>query len=55
MPGDTDIEGLALPFIVGMAVGLALGRTALDSIPLGVVVGLACFGLLALGRQRIVP
>ena len=55
MPSDTDIEGLALPFIVGMAVGLALGRTALDSVLLGVVVGLACFGLLAWGRQQLIP
>ena len=55
MAPNTDIEGLALPFIIGMAVGLALGRTALDNILLGAVVGFVCFGLLAWGRQQLIP
>jgi hypothetical protein len=55
MARDIDIDGLAVPFIVGMAVGLALGRTALDSLPLGVVVGLVLVVVLAALRRRLVP
>ena len=54
MPTNTEIEGLALPFTFGVAIGLALGRTLLQSTPAGVAIGLVLFALLAWGRNQLV-
>ncbi len=54
MPASTQIEGLALPFTFGMAIGLAFGRTLLQSTLAGVVIGLVLFGLFAAVRSRLI-
>ncbi|WP_185903271.1 hypothetical protein [Halonotius terrestris] len=54
MVDASTIEGLALPFVFGMAFGLAVGRTLLGNALLGVIIGLAFFGLFAVIRNRIV-
>jgi len=54
MLASTQIEGLALPFTFGLAIGLALGRTLLQSTLAGVAIGLVLFGLFAVVRSRLV-
>ncbi|MFQ3476556.1 hypothetical protein HKK80_09905 [Halonotius sp. F2-221B] len=54
MATSKQIEGLALPFTFGVAIGLALGRTLLQSTLAGVAIGLVLFALLAWVRQRLV-
>ena len=54
MASDTQIEGIALPFTFGLAIGLALGRTLLQSTLAGVAIGLVLFGLFAWVRSRLV-
>ena len=54
MVTSTQIEGLALPFTFGVAIGLELGRTLLQSTLAGVAIGLVLFALLAWGRNRLV-
>ena len=54
MPTSSQIEGLALPFTFGVAIGLALGRTLLQSTLAGVAIGLALFGLLAWVRGQLI-
>ena len=54
MPVSDQIEGLALPFTFGVAIGLALGRTVLQSTLAGVAIGLILFALLAWGRRQLV-
>ena len=54
MPASTQIEGLAFPFTFGLAIGLALGRTLLQSTLAGVGIGLVLVGLFAVVRSRLV-
>ncbi len=49
------VEILAVPFIVGMAVGIAFGRVAFQSTLVGFAIGVALFGLLAIVRVRLLP
>jgi hypothetical protein len=55
MVDPEQIESMALPFIFGGAVGLAIGRVVLNSTLVGIVIGLVLFGLLMALRSRIVP
>ena len=54
MSASTQIEGLAFPFTFGLAIGLALGRTLLQSTLAGVGIGLVLVGLFAVVRSRLV-
>lgn len=49
------VEVLAVPFIIGMAVGIAFGRVAFQSTFVGFAIGVALFGLLAIVRVRLLP
>ncbi|XVH30832.1 hypothetical protein ACNS7O_10585 [Haloferacaceae archaeon DSL9] len=52
---DSRIEAMAIPFVVGMAFGIALGRSLFGSTLVGVGIGLCCFGLLYWLRLRYLP
>ncbi|MCL9817554.1 hypothetical protein [Natronocalculus amylovorans] len=49
------VELLAVPFIVGMAIGLAFGRVAFQSTAIGVTFGVLFFVMLAVVRIRLLP
>lgn len=49
------IEALALPFVFGMAIGLAVGRVLLQSTAIGLLLGIALFVLLGALRLRFLP
>ena len=49
------VELLAVPFIVGMAVGLAFGRVAFQSTAIGLGCGIVLFVVLAGIRIRLLP
>ncbi|ATW87650.1 hypothetical protein halTADL_0854 [Halohasta litchfieldiae] len=55
MVSPEQIEAMAIPFIFGGAVGLAIGRVVLNSTLAGIVIGLVLFGLLLALRSWIVP
>ena len=54
MVDPEGIESAAVPLIVGGAVGIAFGRAVLGSTLVGVVIGVALFGLLWWLRNRLV-
>lgn len=49
------IEALALPFVFGMAIGLAFGRVVLQSTAIGVLLGLVLFVAIGGVRLRFLP
>ncbi|MGM0605083.1 MAG: hypothetical protein ACQETB_05355 [Halobacteriota archaeon] len=49
------VEVLAIPFVIGMSIGLAIGRVGFQSTALGAMIGLVLFVILAVGRVRLLP
>ena len=54
MVAPERVEEAAVPFILGFALGIALGRSLFGSNLLGLLIGAGLFGLLLWLRDRLV-